>query len=94
MSDTVFPSRAVRGTLFEDRAEWSPDGRRLATAGKDHVIKVWDVRTGDQARTIQGFTKEVTSIHFVADGADLLILLRQPNIRLASDLRTLAKESH
>jgi WD40 repeat protein len=32
------------------------------------VLKVWDTRTGDQLRTVQNqFTKEVTSVNFVAD---------------------------
>jgi len=25
---------------------WSPDGRRLAAAGNDSALRVWDVRTG------------------------------------------------
>ncbi len=36
------------------------------------AIKVWDVRTGDQQRTIQGFGKEVTSIRFVADSDNVV----------------------
>jgi WD40 repeat protein len=36
------------------------------------VVKVWDTRSGDQLRTVQNqFTKEVTSVSFVAD--DMLV---------------------
>ncbi|MDX1947487.1 MAG: c-type cytochrome domain-containing protein [Pirellulaceae bacterium] len=48
---------------------WRADGRMLVSCGADNVVKVWDTRTGDQLRTVQNqFTKEVTSIAFVADG--------------------------
>jgi WD40 repeat protein len=44
----------------------------LVTSGADKVIKVWDIKTGDQKRTITGFGKEVTAIRFVADGDNVL----------------------
>jgi WD40 repeat protein len=47
---------------------WRPDGRVLVSSGADMVLKIWDARTGDQLRTVQNlFTKEVTSVAFVAD---------------------------
>lgn len=47
---------------------WRPDGRVLVSSGADMVLKVWDARSGDQLRTVQNqFTKEVTSVSFVAD---------------------------
>jgi len=47
---------------------WRADGRVLVSSGADMVLKVWDARTGDQLRTVQNqFTKEVTSVGFVAD---------------------------
>jgi WD40 repeat protein len=27
---------------------WSPDGKRLATASYDNVVKVWDAETGKE----------------------------------------------
>jgi WD40 repeat protein len=47
---------------------WRADGRMLVSSGADMVLKVWDTRSGDQLRTVQNqFTKEVTSVSFVAD---------------------------
>lgn len=51
---------------------WRADGRVLVSSGADMVLKVWDARSGDQLRTVQNqFTKEVTSVSFVAD--DLVV---------------------
>jgi WD40 repeat protein/tRNA A-37 threonylcarbamoyl transferase component Bud32 len=38
-------------------AAWSPDGRRLASAGGDGVVKVWDGSTGEAAFILRGLQK-------------------------------------
>jgi WD40 repeat protein len=45
----------------------------LATCGADGAVKVWDARTGDQQRTVEGAKKEVTAICFVADSDTVII---------------------
>jgi WD40 repeat protein len=47
---------------------WSPDGRRIATAGVDGEAKVWDVRTGAELLTLTGHTSFVTGVAFAPDG--------------------------
>jgi len=44
---------------------WKSDGKFLASAGADNAIKVWDFEKGEQARTINGHTKQVTRLLFV-----------------------------
>src|SRR5262245_39360961 len=52
---------------------WSPpDGKRLATAGDDVAIHVWDVATGQQLLTLRGHTGTVESIAFSPDGKRLV----------------------
>jgi WD40 repeat protein/tRNA A-37 threonylcarbamoyl transferase component Bud32 len=46
----------------------SPDGRRLAGAGADGTVKVWDVATGREVCTLGGHTGPVTCVCFSADG--------------------------
>jgi WD40 repeat protein len=44
---------------------WKGDGKLLASAGADNVIKVWNFDTGEQARTIPGHGKQVTRLLFI-----------------------------
>ncbi|MCA9174787.1 MAG: hypothetical protein KDB14_09920, partial [Planctomycetales bacterium] len=61
---------------------WSANGRTLATSGADMVIKVWDFRSGDQQRTITGFSKELTSIRFVGDSVNVAASCGDKNVHV------------
>src|SRR5262249_12212342 len=45
-----------------------PDGQRLATAGGDGMVKIWEVKTGRPAGTYRGHTRSVRSLAFSPDG--------------------------
>ena len=44
--------------------KWSPDGLYFATAGKDHTIKLYDIRTQKMIQNINAHGNSVTSIDF------------------------------
>jgi WD40 repeat protein len=50
---------------------FSPDGKRLASAGRDQTVKVWDVASGQETLTLKGHTDWVTSVAFSPDGMRL-----------------------
>jgi WD40 repeat protein/serine/threonine protein kinase len=50
---------------------FSPDGQRLASAGWDRTVKLWDVRTGQETLTLKGHSHYVTSVAFSPDGQRL-----------------------
>jgi WD40 repeat protein/tRNA A-37 threonylcarbamoyl transferase component Bud32 len=56
---------AVRSVSF------SGDGLRLASAGDDGSIKLWDARTGQELATLRGHPGPVTSVAFCGDGQRL-----------------------
>ena len=47
---------------------FSPDGRFVAAAGADAVVRVWDVQTKTEVRGLRGHTDWVTSVAFSPDG--------------------------
>jgi len=47
---------------------FSPDGRLLASAGLDYGIKLWDISTGKELRTIYGHKSAVWALAFSPDG--------------------------
>ena len=46
------------------------------------VVKIWDFRTGDQKRTISGFSKEVTSISYVGDSINVVGSCGDKNVHI------------
>jgi WD40 repeat protein/serine/threonine protein kinase len=50
---------------------FSPDSRTLASAGDDHLIKLWDPQTGRLWTTLEGHEALVTAITYSPDGRTL-----------------------
>jgi WD40 repeat protein/transcriptional regulator with XRE-family HTH domain len=51
--------------------DFSPDGRRLATASDDNSVKVWDLATGNELFALQDFASFVAYVKFSPDGTRL-----------------------
>jgi len=49
----------------------SPDGHTLASGGGDNTIKLWEVDSGRELRTLSGHTKLIDSVAFSPDGHTL-----------------------
>jgi WD40 repeat protein len=60
------------------QAAFSPDGTRLAVAGRDYPIWIWDAATSEELVTIEGAPTGVMSLGFSPDGALLAAGSREP----------------
>ncbi len=47
---------------------FSPDGKRLVTAGRDHDVILWDVESGNPLRVLRGHFGSVSDARFSPDG--------------------------
>jgi WD40 repeat protein len=62
--------------------DFSPDGRRIATAARDGVIKVWDARTGNVELTLTGHSGVIGTVGFSPDGTRLVSSGTDTTVRL------------
>jgi WD40 repeat protein len=51
--------------------DYSPDGKRLASASRDGTVKVWDAATGREVLTVGGPIRDVLGVAFSPDGKRL-----------------------
>ena len=52
-------------------AAFSPDGRRIAVAGEDAVVRILDSGNGKELQTFKGHAGEVNAVVFLKDGAHI-----------------------
>src|SRR5262249_9537302 len=64
----IFGDGRLRHTHVVQSLAFSPDGRRLATAGQDGTIKVWDMDTGREVTHYAGHADDVRTVAFSPDG--------------------------
>jgi WD40 repeat protein/serine/threonine protein kinase/tetratricopeptide (TPR) repeat protein len=60
-----------RHTAPVPAVSWSPDGRRLASAGGDGMIKIWDTTTGRELATLRGHRGSLSLLAWSPDGRRL-----------------------
>jgi WD40 repeat protein len=56
------------GAMGDQVVAWHPDGERLAVAGSDPRIQVWDVAARRQLATLEGHAQRVTTLTFHPEG--------------------------
>jgi WD40 repeat protein len=54
-----------------NKIAFSPDGKYLASAGDDGMVRLWDVATRKQVRALSGHTRRVVGVAFSPDGQRL-----------------------
>src|SRR5690348_18419796 len=74
---------------------FSPDGKLLATAGFDNLVKLWAFPAGKEVRKLEGHTGPVYCVAFSPDGKTLASSSLDKTVRLwnvRSEERRVGKE--
>jgi WD40 repeat protein len=77
----------------------TPDGRCAVSASKDSMLRVWDLESGQLARTLEGHTDQVQAVAITPDGrcavsASKDSMLRVWDLESGQSLRTLEGHTH
>jgi WD40 repeat protein len=92
MSETGIPLRnrpapqiwqvmAHRPDSFQCLA-WSPDGTRIASGADNRTVRLWEARSGQLVRTLEGHTHSVQSVAWAPDGQHLASGASDNTVRL------------
>jgi WD40 repeat protein/serine/threonine protein kinase len=64
------------------RASWARDGARIATAGEDGAVRLWDARDGTLLQTLTGHEKPVTAVELDPGGRQVMTTSLDRTVRL------------
>lgn len=53
---------------YVSTVDWSPDGKRIASASGDHTIQIWDAKDGSHVFTYRGHSADVSTLAWSPDG--------------------------
>jgi hypothetical protein len=85
--------RTLKGRSYIQRVAVTPDGRQVVSGGRDG-LKVWDLASGSEVRTLSGHTDTVLSVAVTRDGRLIVSGSKDKTIKLwelatGRELRTL-----
>ena len=72
----------------------TPDGKYVISGSDDHILRVWDIESGEELRTLEGHTDSVSAVAVTPDGKHAISAswdktLRVWDIESGEELRTL-----
>ena len=73
---------------------WNPDGTRLASAGQDGIVNVWDAATGEVVKSMKGHSDAVWGVSWSADGKLLASASQDHSVKVWDIAAGKARHTH
>lgn len=84
-SEKLHQLRGHRGPITS--AQWSPDGRRIATSSHDGTVKIWDSASGDNLVTLPTDGISVNRLKWSRDGRRLACVCEDGTLRVWGSMK-------
>ena len=65
----------------------SSNGKYMATAGNNKVIKIWDVPTGREFRTLSGNNGRINTMSFSPDNIHMAAVVNHGSVKIWNDVK-------
>ncbi|KAJ1730571.1 hypothetical protein LPJ61_002942 [Coemansia biformis] len=85
MASALYTASAVIADAHEDdiwHVCWIPGKHRLASAGSDEVVKIWDAQSGECVGSLKGSDHAITSLDVDAQGTQALTASMDHRLRV------------
>lgn len=69
-----------RGAVYA--LDFAPDGKSLASGGRDNAVRLWDLSTGQERHALRGHSGQVRSVRFAPEGGLLLSAAQDATLKL------------
>ena len=75
----------VKADVAWDSVIVAPNGRVITSSGADNAVKVWDWIKGERRKNLEGWDKEVTSVHHLGATTRLVTTSGDKQVRLIGE---------
>ena len=64
--------KVLQNPFAVQKIDLSPDGKTVVSCGESRIAKIWDIKSGQEILSLNGHSKNITSVSFSGDGKEIV----------------------